>query len=65
VNGRGTYFVRVRGGKVVEFNSYPDLAGMIRARIDTDSAQIEGNIIGISIFRRPRATQSPIEERGV
>jgi steroid delta-isomerase-like uncharacterized protein len=29
VNGRGTYFVRVRDGKVVEFNSYPDLAGMM------------------------------------
>ncbi len=29
MNGRGTYFVRVRDGKVVEFNSYPDLAGMM------------------------------------
>jgi steroid delta-isomerase-like uncharacterized protein len=29
VKGRGTYFVRVRDGKVAEFNSYPDLAGMM------------------------------------
>ena len=24
---KGTYFTRVRDGKIVEFNSYPDLAG--------------------------------------
>lgn len=29
VNGRGTYFARVRDGKVIEFNSYPDIAGMM------------------------------------
>jgi steroid delta-isomerase-like uncharacterized protein len=29
VVGRGTYFARVRDGKVVEFNSYPDIAGMM------------------------------------
>jgi steroid delta-isomerase-like uncharacterized protein len=29
VVGKGTYFVRVRNGKVVEFNSYPDIAGMM------------------------------------
>jgi steroid delta-isomerase-like uncharacterized protein len=29
VIGRGTYFARVRDGKVVEFNSYPDIAGMM------------------------------------
>jgi len=29
VVGRGTYFARVRGGKIVEFNSYPDIAGMM------------------------------------
>jgi steroid delta-isomerase-like uncharacterized protein len=29
VQGRGTYFARVRDGKVVEFNSYPDIAGMM------------------------------------
>jgi steroid delta-isomerase-like uncharacterized protein len=29
VTGRGTYFARVRDGKVVEFNSYPDIAGMM------------------------------------
>ena len=26
---KGTYFTRVRDGKIVEFNSYPDLAGMM------------------------------------
>jgi predicted ester cyclase len=29
VVGKGTYFARVKGGKVVEFNSYPDMAGMM------------------------------------
>jgi len=29
VIGRGTYFARVKGGKIVEFNSYPDIAGMM------------------------------------
>jgi predicted ester cyclase len=29
VIGRGTYFARVRDGKVVEFNSYPDIPGMM------------------------------------
>ena len=29
VVGNGTYFARVRNGKVVEFNSYPDIAGMM------------------------------------
>ena len=26
---QGTCFARVKGGKVVEFNSYPDIAGMM------------------------------------
>jgi steroid delta-isomerase-like uncharacterized protein len=29
VQGKGTYFARVRDGKVVEFNSYPDIAGLM------------------------------------
>jgi predicted ester cyclase len=29
VVGRGTYIARVRGGKVVEFSSHPDVAGMM------------------------------------
>jgi uncharacterized protein (TIGR02246 family) len=29
VQGRGTYFARARDGKVVEFNSYPDIAGLM------------------------------------
>jgi predicted ester cyclase len=29
VVGKATYFVRVKNGKVVEFNSYPDIAGMM------------------------------------
>ena len=29
VTGRGTYFARVRGGKVIEFNSHPDVAGLM------------------------------------
>ncbi len=29
VTGKGAYFVRVRDGKVVEFNSYPDIAGLM------------------------------------
>jgi predicted ester cyclase len=29
VHGRGTYFVRFKGGKPVEVHSYPDLAGMM------------------------------------
>ena len=29
VIGKGTYFARLRDGKVVEFNSYPDIAGMM------------------------------------
>ncbi len=26
VNGKGTYFMRIRNGKIVEFHSYPDVA---------------------------------------
>lgn len=29
VNGKGTYFVRLKDGKPVEVHSYPDLAGMM------------------------------------
>jgi steroid delta-isomerase-like uncharacterized protein len=29
VTGHGTYIARVRGGKVVEFSSHPDVAGMM------------------------------------
>jgi steroid delta-isomerase-like uncharacterized protein len=29
VVGKGTYFARVKEGKIVEFNSYPDIAGMM------------------------------------
>jgi steroid delta-isomerase-like uncharacterized protein len=29
VIGKGVYFARVRDGKVVEFNSYPDIAGVM------------------------------------
>ena len=29
VVGRGTYFARVQNGMVVEFNSYPDIAGLM------------------------------------
>jgi predicted ester cyclase len=29
VTGRGAYFVRVRDGKVIEFNSLPDIAGLM------------------------------------
>jgi hypothetical protein len=29
VVGRGAYFVRVRDGKVVEFSSHPDAAGLM------------------------------------
>jgi hypothetical protein len=29
VTGRGTYFARVRDGKIVEFSSHPDAAGMM------------------------------------
>ena len=29
VTGRGSYFARVRGGKLVEFSSHPDIAGMM------------------------------------
>jgi hypothetical protein len=29
ITGKGTYFARARDGKVVEFNSYPDIAGMM------------------------------------
>ena len=28
-NAKGVYFARIRGGKIVEFNSYPDVAGMM------------------------------------
>lgn len=27
--GRGAYFARFEGDKVVEFNAYPDMAGMM------------------------------------
>jgi steroid delta-isomerase-like uncharacterized protein len=29
VVGKGTYFARVKDGKAVEFNSYPDIAGLM------------------------------------
>ena len=29
VEGRGSYFIRVKDGKVVEFSAYPDVAGMM------------------------------------
>jgi len=29
VTGRGIYIARVRGGEIAEFNSYPDVAGMM------------------------------------
>ena len=29
VHGRGAYIARIRNGKVVEFNSFPDIAGMM------------------------------------
>jgi steroid delta-isomerase-like uncharacterized protein len=29
VNGKGTYFVRVKNGKAVEVHTYPDAAGMM------------------------------------
>jgi ketosteroid isomerase-like protein len=29
ISGRGAYIARVRGGKVVEFHGYPDIAGMM------------------------------------
>jgi predicted ester cyclase len=29
VVGKGTYFVKVKDGKVVEFNTYPDAAGLM------------------------------------
>ncbi|MGH2596273.1 MAG: ester cyclase [Actinomycetota bacterium] len=29
VVGKGTYFARAKDGKVTEFNSYPDIAGMM------------------------------------
>ena len=29
VVGKGTYFARAKDGKIVEFNSYPDIAGMM------------------------------------
>jgi hypothetical protein len=29
VMGKGVYIARVKDGKVVEFNSYPDIAGMM------------------------------------
>jgi predicted ester cyclase len=29
VTGQGTYFLRVRNGKVVEVHSYPDAAGLM------------------------------------
>jgi steroid delta-isomerase-like uncharacterized protein len=29
VTGKGTYFVRVRGGKAVEVHTYPDTAGLM------------------------------------
>ncbi len=29
VTGRGTYMARVREGKIVEFNSHPDVAGLM------------------------------------
>ena len=29
VTGRGTYFARIRGGKVVEFSAHPDAAGIM------------------------------------
>jgi steroid delta-isomerase-like uncharacterized protein len=29
VNGRGAYFFKVRNGKIVEFHSHPDMAGVL------------------------------------
>jgi predicted ester cyclase len=29
VPGKGTYFARAKDGKIVEFNSYPDVAGLM------------------------------------
>jgi len=29
VQGKGTYFVRIKDGKVAEFSTYPDVAGMM------------------------------------
>ena len=29
ITGRGTYFARIRGGKVTEFSAHPDAAGMM------------------------------------
>ncbi|MBI4316928.1 MAG: ester cyclase [Chloroflexi bacterium] len=29
VSGKGTYFVRIRDGKIVEVHTYPDVAGMM------------------------------------
>jgi SnoaL-like polyketide cyclase len=29
VTGRGTYFARIRDGKVTEFSAHPDAAGMM------------------------------------
>lgn len=29
INGKGVYFARVQDGKIVEFRSYPDAAGMM------------------------------------
>ena len=29
VNGKGTYFVRIKNGKAVEVHTYPDLAGLM------------------------------------
>ena len=29
VNGKGTYFLRIRDGKIVEVHTYPDIAGMM------------------------------------
>jgi steroid delta-isomerase-like uncharacterized protein len=29
INGKGTYFVRIRNGKAIEVHSYPDAAGLM------------------------------------
>jgi ketosteroid isomerase-like protein len=29
INGKGTYFLRVRDGKAVEVHTYPDTAGLL------------------------------------
>ena len=39
---KGTYFGRIRGGKLVEMHSYPDLAGLM-AQLGLMAARQEGS----------------------